>query len=285
VIFANWRGFSGGTRDMFAEVLKYGAMIVDALVDYRHPVTIYIPPNGELRGGSWVVLDPKINPDHMEMFADVESRGGILEPPAAAEIVFKNAQIIEMMHRTDDTLRTLDADKAGGKDVNALIKAREKLLMPVYRQVAVTYCDLHDRSGRMKGLGAIREELQWRNSRAYLHWRIRRRQQEGFATRKLRQAVPSLGQAEAATIIGNFLASVELDGTDRAVAHWFEENQKRVEAFIEEERQRATKEQIFKLFATLSGSKQADVARDLVGYIRVSSCANGRVGPDLNLGA
>merc|ERR1711865_457950 len=65
VIFANWRGFSGGTRDMFAEVLKYGAMIVDALVEYRHPVTIYIPPGGELRGGSWVVLDPKINPDHM----------------------------------------------------------------------------------------------------------------------------------------------------------------------------------------------------------------------------
>lgn len=30
-IFANWRGFSGGTRDMFGEVLKYGAYIVDAL--------------------------------------------------------------------------------------------------------------------------------------------------------------------------------------------------------------------------------------------------------------
>jgi len=49
IIFANWRGFSGGTRDMFAEVLKYGAMIVDALVDYKQPVTIYIPPNGELQ--------------------------------------------------------------------------------------------------------------------------------------------------------------------------------------------------------------------------------------------
>ena len=28
------------------EVLKYGAMIVDALVEYKQPVTIYIPPNG-----------------------------------------------------------------------------------------------------------------------------------------------------------------------------------------------------------------------------------------------
>merc|ERR1711865_1350564 len=89
VIFANWPGFSGGTRDMFAEVLKYGAMIVDALVEYKHPVTVYIPPGGELRGGAWVVLDSSINPAQMEMFADVESRGGILEPPAASEICFK----------------------------------------------------------------------------------------------------------------------------------------------------------------------------------------------------
>merc|ERR1719356_2093208 len=116
IIFANWRGFSGGTRDMFAEVLKFGAMIVDALVEYRHPVTIYIPPNGELRGGAWVVLDPKINPDQMEMFADVESRGGILEAPAAAEIVFKgDRHVLEMMHRVDANLQQLDARKAKGE--------------------------------------------------------------------------------------------------------------------------------------------------------------------------
>ena len=35
LIFANWRGFSGGTRDMYGEVLKFGAQIVDALVDYK----------------------------------------------------------------------------------------------------------------------------------------------------------------------------------------------------------------------------------------------------------
>jgi acetyl-CoA carboxylase / biotin carboxylase 1 len=27
-----------------------------------------------------VVLDPSINPDHMEMYADVESRAGVLGP-------------------------------------------------------------------------------------------------------------------------------------------------------------------------------------------------------------
>lgn len=34
---------------------------MDALVAYKHPVFVYIPPNGELRGGAWVVIDPTIN--------------------------------------------------------------------------------------------------------------------------------------------------------------------------------------------------------------------------------
>ena len=54
MILANWRGFSGGQHDMYKEVLKYGSFIVDALVKYEQPVFIYIPPFGELRGGSWV---------------------------------------------------------------------------------------------------------------------------------------------------------------------------------------------------------------------------------------
>lgn len=64
MIFANWRGFCTGTRDMYKEILKFGAMIVDALVEYKHPIFIYIPKHGELRG-AWVVIDPA-NPEKME---------------------------------------------------------------------------------------------------------------------------------------------------------------------------------------------------------------------------
>ena len=39
---------------MYNEVLKYGSYIVDALVKYEQPIFVYIPPFGELRGGSWV---------------------------------------------------------------------------------------------------------------------------------------------------------------------------------------------------------------------------------------
>ena len=59
---------------MYEEVLKYGSMIVDALREYKQVIYVYLPPNGELRGGAWVVLDSTINPEHMQMFADRESR-------------------------------------------------------------------------------------------------------------------------------------------------------------------------------------------------------------------
>ena len=59
---------------MYEQVLKYGSYIVDGLCEYKQPVMVYIPPFAELRGGSWVVIDPSINPKYMEMYADQDSR-------------------------------------------------------------------------------------------------------------------------------------------------------------------------------------------------------------------
>ena len=85
IIFANFRGFSGGMSDMAQAILKEGAKIVDGLSSYKQPVIVYLVPNGELRGGAWVVLDPSINPEFMTMFVDNESRGGVLEPEGIVE--------------------------------------------------------------------------------------------------------------------------------------------------------------------------------------------------------
>lgn len=52
--------------------------IVEALVKFKQPVFIYIIPHGELRGGAWVVLDPSINEEVMELYADTDARGGVL---------------------------------------------------------------------------------------------------------------------------------------------------------------------------------------------------------------
>src|SRR5579859_959301 len=103
MIFANWRGFSGGQRDMFQEILKYGSYIVDALSNYKQPVFVYIVPNGELRGGAWVVIDPSINNDMMEMYADTKSRAGVLEPEGMVEIKFRKPQLLSTIERLDET--------------------------------------------------------------------------------------------------------------------------------------------------------------------------------------
>ena len=64
-VLANWRGFSGGQRDLFEGVLQAGSLIVEALRTYRQPVTVYLPPGAELRGGAWVVVDGQINADQV----------------------------------------------------------------------------------------------------------------------------------------------------------------------------------------------------------------------------
>merc|ERR1712003_452295 len=105
------------------------------------------------------------------------------------------------MYRCDDTLKRLKSEEANGKNVTEELKSREKLILPMYRQVSVTYCDLHDRSARMKGLGAIHEELTWRQSRSYLHWRIRRRLCESGVVKQLQASVPGLSYADAKGVL------------------------------------------------------------------------------------
>lgn len=147
---------------MFDEVLKFGSMIVDALVAYQQPIFVYIPPFAELRGGAWVVVDSTINADIMEFYAAENSRGGVLEPAGAASIKFRDRDISATAHRVDHELIALDkkllaakADTASCAAITKQIKAREKALFGVFQQVAVHFADLHDTPGRMKAKGTF----------------------------------------------------------------------------------------------------------------------------------
>ncbi|XP_063836582.1 acetyl-CoA carboxylase isoform X2 [Ostrinia nubilalis] len=104
IIFANWRGFSGGQKDMYEQILKFGAEIVRALRGATAPVIVYIPPGAELRGGAWAVVDPSVNSLRMEMYADPEARGGVLEAEGIVEVKFKQRDILKTMHRMDPEL-------------------------------------------------------------------------------------------------------------------------------------------------------------------------------------
>ncbi|XP_053444554.1 acetyl-CoA carboxylase 2 isoform X1 [Nycticebus coucang] len=181
LIFANWRGFSGGMKDMYDQVLKFGAYIVDGLRKYTQPILIYIPPYAELRGGSWVVIDATINPLCIEMYADKDSRGGVLEPEGTVEIKFRKKDIIKSMRRLDPVYKKLveqlgapELSEKERKDLDGRLKAREDMLLPIYHQVAVQFADLHDTPGRMLEKGVISDILEWKTARTFLYWRLHR---------------------------------------------------------------------------------------------------------------
>jgi acetyl-CoA carboxylase / biotin carboxylase 1 len=194
IVFANWRGFSGGQRDMFDEVLKYGSLIVDAFVAFEQPVFVFIPPFAEIRGGAWVVLDASINASVMEMYAAKgTARGGVLEAAGAASVKYRSKDLLATMHRLDRVLIELDSRIAAGNDEDKTalqkeIAKRESMLMPVYEQISVLFCDLHDRTGRMKSVGVIRREVEWKEARSFFYWRLRRKLAEFDLRRQLIQA-------------------------------------------------------------------------------------------------
>ncbi|KAJ1348739.1 hypothetical protein KIN20_004112 [Parelaphostrongylus tenuis] len=158
LFIASLRGFSGGQRDMFEMVLKFGAQIVDALRQYRMPVIIYIPCQGELRG------------------ADKESRGGILEPNAIVGIKFRGDKLLALQKRNDEIMHQLDtslaeevklhgADSAEANRIRTLITKRSEDLKKAYRGVTVELADLHDRPERMSLKKAVQHVVDLANSR------------------------------------------------------------------------------------------------------------------------
>lgn len=214
-VLANWRGFSGGMRDMFDEVLKSGSEIVDALRCYKQPVFVYIPPRGEVRGGAWVVLDTLINPAMIEMYADENCRGGVLEPEGTVDVKYRRRHLLKTMHQLDNTLIELDRELHGAmappgnrilseaqkQAIQEKIYARESELLPVYRSVATAFCDLHDTPVRLKEKGAIRRVVRWDEARTYFYWRLRRRLAEERVRQRITEADISLTRDEVTTVL------------------------------------------------------------------------------------
>jgi len=119
--------------------------------------------------------------------------------------------------------------------VKARITAREQLLLPVYMQVSLQFADLHDRAGRMKAKNVIRQELQWRESRRFFYWRVRRRVNEEYILKRM----STTNKNPLATRHRNLETLAAWTGipafatADRDVAMWYEENRKTVHEKVE----------------------------------------------------
>ncbi|OWK61182.1 Acetyl-CoA carboxylase 2 [Lonchura striata] len=237
MIFANWRGFSSGMKDMYDQMLKFGAFIVDSLRDFKQPVLVYIPPHAELRGGSWVVIDSTINPLHVELYADKESRGGILEPGGTVEIKFRKKDLVKTMRRIDtvyaklvEQLGTPELSEAQRKQLEKQLKAREELLLPVYHQVAVRFADLHDTPGRMQEKGVITDILEWKSARSFLYWRLRRLLLEEMVKGEVLKANSELSHIHIQSMLRRWFMETEgaekgyLWDNNQVVVEWLEKH-------------------------------------------------------------
>jgi len=233
IILANWRGFSGGMKDMFDQIVKFGAYIVDALVHYNQPIMVYLPPFSELRGGSWVVIDPSINPGMMEMYADPTARGGVLEPEAIVEIKYRAREVRRTMERLDPELHELGSRLAASTNpeekhqLDTSFKQREELLAGVYHQIAVHFAELHDTPVRMKEKGGLRDIIPWKDARRFLYWRLRRKLGECRLSKQVADLQPKLGVSQQEAMLKRWF--VEDHGSqphlwedDRAVADWLQ---------------------------------------------------------------
>ena len=194
----------------------------------------------------------------MEMYADEESRGGVLEPEGIIGIKYRRDRQLETMARLDPAYAELKRQLADAQTVKArpeqvssiklAMTQREEKLLPVYAQVAWQFADLHDRAGRMRAKDTIRMPLRWRESRRFFYWRLRRRLNEESVLKKMRTApatnnVPAatskahvtepMSRAKCLDILKAWTGVAGFDTADRVVATWYEEHRKEINQKIE----------------------------------------------------
>lgn len=224
----------------------------------------------------------------MEMYADEDARGGVLEPEGIVNIKYRRDKQLDTMARLDPAygeLRRSLEDSSLSKDQLSEIKtkmaAREEQLLPVYTQIALQFADLHDRAGRMQAKDTIRRPLTWKNARRFFYWRLRRRLSEELIVKRMVSTAPgahlthaAAAEAAAPPASNNVLPSGgessreihlrtlhtwtgllddELENDDRKVATWYEENKKTLHTKIENLKTKAVATDVAQL---LVGNKE-----------------------------
>lgn len=131
LIIANYKGFTGGKKEMEENVLKHGSEIVRSLYNCKTKVIFYIPPCGQVRGGSWVVFDKNIN-QKIKIFAHPNSEVGIMQPDAVCDLKFKEKERIDFFERVNEPYTVENGFRMG-----------------------VEFCKLHDSVARMHINGMV----------------------------------------------------------------------------------------------------------------------------------
>ncbi len=83
----------------------------------------------------------------------------------------------------------------------AAIKVREKLLLPVYQQVARQFADMHDTPSRMFAKGVLSGVVPWREARAFFAARLKRRLTEEALARHVASTDMAVKRSKALSLV------------------------------------------------------------------------------------
>lgn len=162
-----------------------------------------------------------------------------LEPEGTIEVKYRPTAQLATMHRLDPRCAELVAVVKSGEtsaqskaEARTALAAREKELAPIFSSIATTYADLHDKAGRMKSVGVIREILSWDNSRRYFYQRLRRRLAENTAVSKMESVSPSLSLDECYSKLNDAL-NLNAQDDDASVADALESNPQLVDSLVD----------------------------------------------------
>lgn len=196
------------------------------------------------------------------MYADEDSRGGVLEPEGIVNLKFRRDKQLETMARLDAPYAELKAQLAEKplsperqSEIKVKMTERESLLLPVYSQISLQFADLHDRAGRMQAKNTIRHPLVWKNARRFFYWRLRRRLNEESVIKKMENASSKDPQSRTKKLrtLKAWTGVQDFEHDDRAVATWYEENRKSYNAKLDAMKSKGI---AFDIAALLSANKE-----------------------------
>merc|ERR1712046_397015 len=205
----------------------------------------------------------------MEMYADTNARGGILEP-GICDVKFRKPDLVKTMHRLDEKLQQLTSELAVAEEslaedeaqsLRQQIAQREATLIPLYTQISHEFADLHDRPGRMYAKGVIRDVVPWEGAREYFSWRVRRRLAQDALVKQLRAADTSLNHMQCVELLRGW-TSVDWED-DRAVLSWFEKDGVQIENELSRVRLEAMKKMMKEMMGQLSAKNKAELLKEL----------------------
>lgn len=148
------------------------------------------------------------------------------------------------------------------------------MLLPLYTQVAHEFADLHDRTGRMKAKGVIRDDVDWANSRRYFYNRLRRRLKEDVIRREIHDADPSLSRQDITEELHRLMvrdcgADTSWED-DEAVCSWLEREESNLYTHADKLRRQRRMQDAEHLLSQLDPVAQKEVVHSVYGRLPLS---------------